>query len=303
MEKILKFDIHIHADLNGGIEIPRFDGDKLATPEQLRDMYEKLGIDRGVLLPEVAPEAVFSFQTNEQACDTAEKYPDLFVWFCNLDPRMAGNSPKTNFSYFLEHYKKLGAKGVGEVFPNIPADCELMDNFFYHCAECDMPVTIHLAPDDEKYGHYGIQDSLGLPRLERMLKKYPKLKILGHSMMFWSGISGDVTRENMNGYPSGKVTPGGPLVRLMREYEFLYGDMSAGSGGNAVMRDTEFGCRFIEEFQDKLFFGTDICSPKNYMRLSFWLDDVAEKGLISETAYKKVCRLNALKLLGLEEDI
>ena len=151
-----------------------------------------------------------------------------------------------------------------------------------------------------KYGHYGIQDSLGLPRLERMLKKHPKLKILGHSMMFWSGISGDVTRENMNGYPSGKVTPGGPLVRLMREYEFLYGDMSAGSGGNAIMRDTEFGCKFIEEFQDKLFFGTDICSPKNDMRLSFWLDDVAEKGLISETAYRKVCRLNALKLLGLE---
>ena len=40
-----------------------------------------------------------------------------------------------------------------------------MDNFFYHCAECDMPVTIHLAPDDEKYGHYGLRilwDFLGL---------------------------------------------------------------------------------------------------------------------------------------------
>ena len=54
-----------------------------------------------------------------------------------------------------------------------------------------------------------------------------------------------------------------------------------------MMRDTEASCKFVEEFQDKLMFGTDICSPNDDLPLSFWLDDVAEKGLISETAYKK----------------
>ena len=301
MEKIMKFDIHVHTNMWGKREVPRWDGSRFATPEELRGMYAKLGIDRGVLLPELCPEASFTVQSNEQAAIVAEENPDLFVWFCNLDPRMGYNSPKNDFSRILEHYKAMGAKGVGELCPNLPADCELLDNLFYHCAACDMPVTIHLAPEGEPYGHYGLQDSLGLPRLERMLKKHPKLKILGHSMMFWSGISGDVTAENMNHYPSGKVAPGGPLVRLMREYEGLYGDMSAGSGGNAFMRDPEFGCAFIEEFQDKLFFGTDICAPTNDMKLSAWLDEMLAQGNISETAYRKVCRENALKLLGINE--
>jgi len=299
LEKIMKIDVHAHADLNGGREIPRFNGDRFATPEELRVMYKRLGIDRGVLLPLVNPE-FFAVQSNEQAYMATQNHPDLLFWFCSLDPRMAYNSPKTNFSYFIEHYKKLGAKGVGELLPNVPTDGELMDNLFYHCAECDMPVTIDISPDDREYGYYGIQDSLGLPRLERMLKKHKKLKIIGHSPMFWSLISGDVTKETMHSYPPGKITPGGPLFRLMREYEFLYADLSAGSGGNAMMRDTEASCKFIEEFQDKLMFGTDICSPNDDLPLSFWLDDVAEKGLISETAYKKVCRLNAIRILRLD---
>ena len=55
MEKIMKFDIHIHTDMSGGHEIPRFNGERFASPEELRVMYNKLGIDR-VLLPEVSPE-------------------------------------------------------------------------------------------------------------------------------------------------------------------------------------------------------------------------------------------------------
>ena len=250
MENFRKFDIHVHIDMWGGHEIPRFDGDPFVTPDQLRGMYDRLGIDRGVLLPVCSIENAFALQSNEQAAIVAGENPDLFVWFMNLDPRMAYNNPKCNLTYFMEHYMKMGARGLGELVANLPADGEMLDNLFYHASECGLPVTIHLAPDDEKYGHYGIQDGPGLPRLEAILKKHPKLKILGHSMMFWSHISGDVTRANMNGYPTGKVTECGALVRLMREYDGLLGDMSAGSGGNAFMRDPEFGCRFIEEFQD-----------------------------------------------------
>ena len=66
---------------------------------------------------------------------------------------------------------------------------------------------------------------------------------------------------------------------------------------HAVSRDPEFGYAFIEKYQDRLYFGTDICSPENDMELSFWLDDAVNNGHISQAAYEKVSRTNALKLL------
>ena len=119
MEKIMKFDIHIHTDMSGGREIPRFDGEKLATPEELRVMYKKLGIDRGVLLPEFAPKQ-FCISNKSKHMIRLKNIPIYSFGFCNLDPRMAGNSPKTDFSYFLEHYKTLGQKeseNYSQTFP------------------------------------------------------------------------------------------------------------------------------------------------------------------------------------------
>lgn len=295
---VKKIDVHIHTDMWNGNEIPRYDGTRFATPEELIDMYDKLGIEKGILLPCMSPELAFSVQSNEKTHEIAEKYKDLFYWFCSIDPRFGYNNPKNDLSHFLNHYKQMGARGVGELAANLYTDEPLLDNLFYHCAECDMPVTIHIAPD--RYGHYGIIDELGLPRLEKMLKKYPTLKILGHSMMFWSAISGNVTVDNMNGYPTGKVTEGGRLIHLFREYENLYGDMSAGSGYNAISRDVEFSYKFIDEFQDKLLFGTDICRPGQEIYQGIWLDKAYSDSNISATAYKKISRNNAIKLLNLE---
>lgn len=113
-------------------------------------------------------------------------------------------------------------------------------------------------------------------------------------------VQSDVTGENRNGYPKGPVKPG-RVVELMRKYPNLCGDLSARSGYNAVTRDPDFGYAFIEEFQDRLYYGTDICDPRNItnpmLKLSSWLDEAAEKGKISETAYRKVSYENALELL------
>ena len=38
---------------------------------------------------------------------------------------------------------------------------------------------------------------------------------------------------------------------------------AAGSGHNAVTRDPSFGVEFVDQFQDKLMFGTDSCSRLN----------------------------------------
>jgi len=296
MDKPKKIDIHIHTRLCKGIE--RFGGGTFATPEEIREIYKQIGVGKGVILPGTSPEAAFHVQSNEEAYELVQKYPDLFYWFCNIDPRSGSNTPDCDLSYFLEHYKKMGAKGVGEITANMYFDDPYVENLFYHCQKCEMPILFHIGPTVG--GCYGLVDDIGLPRLEKELAKFPNLKFIGHSQPFWAEIGADVTPENRNDYPTGKVTPG-RVVELMRKYPNLCGDLSAGSGFNAVSRDPEFGYAFIEEFQDRLFFGTDICDPRNItsprIKLSSWLDNAVETGKISEAAYRKVSYENVLKLL------
>lgn len=295
MEKLKKIDVHVHSSMWPKAKIQP--GCVLASVEELRESYAEIGVDRAFFLPLVSPEFRFCVQTNEEAEYVANQNPDLFYWFCNLDPRMGKNDPTTDFSEFLNEYKSRGAIGVGELTANLYADDPMMDNLFYHCGECGMPVTVHISRRLNEI--YGIADELGLPRLEKMLKKHPKLTIVGHSQCFWSEMGNDVTEETRNGYPSGKVTPG-RVVELMREYPNLYCDLSAGSGFNALARDEEFAYRFIEEFSDRLMFGTDICRPHQETFLSAWLDEKCEKGCISYENYAKICRKNAIRLYRLD---
>jgi len=289
---VKKIDIHVHSTRKKGM--PRPDGTDYATAEELRDLYDRMGIEFGVLLPSVNIEGTFHHNTNEDMQDIALQYPESFVWFCNIDPRMGWNSPEADLSYFIEYYKAQGAKGIGELCCSLSFDDPYVENLFYHAEKCGMSVTFHIG---EERNDYGLIDDPGLPRLEGALKKFPNLKFLGHSQKFWAEISSDV--GDRNGYPTGKVKPGGRLVELMRKYPNLCGDLSAGSGQNALMRDPEFAYQFLEEFQDRLFFGTDICAPTNWLELSFFLDDAVENGHISQECYNKVCRENALRLLGM----
>ncbi|MBR5543792.1 MAG: amidohydrolase family protein [Oscillospiraceae bacterium] len=292
-----KIDVHIHSSMWKKTQLQPHC--VLASPEELRESYDGLGIEKGIFMPLISPEYRFSVQTNEEAEYLSHKYPDLFWWCCNIDPRMGENNAKTDFSYFLNYYKERGALGVGELTTNIYTDDPLLDNFFHHCAMCDMPVTIHIA--HKKYDTYGIIDDLHLPRLEKMLKKYPDLKIIGHSMCFWSEIDGAVTDAERSGYPTGKVREG-RVSELMRHYPNLYCDLSAGSGFNALSRDPDFAYRFIEEFSDRLMFATDICAPHQEAPLSAWLDDAEKNGLISYNNYAKICRENAIRIFKISEE-
>ena len=58
------------------------------------------------------------------------------------------------------------------------------------------------------------------------------------------------------GVESGVILPFGAFGDI-RKYANLYADLSARSGFNALSRDPEFAYQFIEEFHDRLFFGTD----------------------------------------------
>ena len=290
-------DIHVHTRMfDGPRQVGEF-GSKFATPQELKDKLGPLGVRAVVALPIVSPECMWVNQSTQEILWAAEEYPDFIIPFLNLDPRMNSYSPDADLSHQMKYFLECGCKGIGEMTANLPFDDPLMENLFQHAQANNLPITFHIAP--EQYGNYGIRDHLGLPLLEGALRKFPELKFLGHSQPFWAEIGGDLTEDQRNSYPPGKVVEGGALVRLMRQYPGLLGDLSAGSGHNAVSRDPEFGYAFMTEFQDRLFFGTDVCDPRNETPLIAFLNDAVEQGHISREVYEKIGWQNAEKLLGL----
>ena len=302
--KIKKIDIHAHAVLFKEFFPPHWIKEEervMVSAEEVIDFYDRLGIEKGVLLPISSPEAQMSVLSSESCKYLSDKYPERFAWFCDVDPRAGGNKVDGELIRLIAHYQKLGAKGVGEITCLLPADHPKVMNLFAACAACDMPALIHINTTLES--GYGIYDELGLPRLETVLKTFPDLKLIGHSQAFWSEISGDNTEELRGKYPKGPVQPGGRLVELMRKYSNLYCDLSAGSGHNAILRDPEFGLAFLEEFQDRIMYGCDICHTNNAhpFKLKAFLEEMLEAGKLSQEVYRKVVRENAVRILKLEE--
>jgi uncharacterized protein len=244
----------------------------------------------------VSPECRYTIVPPEEILRIAKRYPERFIPFCNLDPRYLTNSTKSNFRDLLEAYKELGFKGIGEYIPNIPFDDPLNMNFFKYAEESGLPLTFHIAP--KQGGYYGCIDDIGLPRLEKVLKTFPGLKFLGHSQPFWAEISTDVSEENRNSYPKGPVTPG-RVVELMRRYPNLHGDLSAGSGFNAISRDPEFGYAFMEEFADRLYFGTDIANDPQDNPIVSYFKKLEDEHLVSAETLEKIMWGNASRLLNL----
>ena len=160
-----------------------------------------------------------------------------------------------------------------------------------------MPVLFHIGP--QAGGCYGLIDDIYLPRLEKCLRLFPKLVFIGHSQPFWAEISADVTEKTRNTYPPGKIAAGGAIPRLLDAYPNLQCDISAGSGYNALTRDAEFGHRFIEKYQDRLLFGTDIASPKNNHRHAEFLRNSLKEGKITQKTFEKIAWKNINRLLKL----
>jgi len=288
-------DIHVHVRPRPGF--PRRGKAPYATPGQLIERYDAVGIERGVLLPGVSPECAYQPQSNEEILRIAAEHDGRFIPFCNIDPRMLTNSPESPLGELIGFYKQAGCKGVGEVSANLPFDDPLVENLFAGCQSQGLPLTFHIAPAIG--GCYGLYDDPGLPRLEAALRKFPELVFLGHSQPFWAEIAPLARAADRAGYPSGPVARPGRVVELMRRYPNLHGDLSANSGFNAVSRDEAFGREFLEEFQDRLYFGTDICAPDTPTPLVDYLLRLREEGKISRECFTKIAGTNAAGLLGL----
>ena len=290
-------DIHVHA---GVFATPVDWRNPIRTaPEVLIKRYDQLGIECGVLLPIVSPEWMMLTQSTEQILEIARRHPRRFVPFCNVDPRACGYSSDAPLGEILNHYKKAGCKGIGEVTANLAFGDPLVQNLFRHAERLRMPLTFHVAPHFGRI--YGLQDEAGLPGLERSLAAFPKLKFLAHSQSFWAEIGELETPADRYEYPRYPIRREGVVPRLFRRYPNLYGDLSASSGHNALARDVDYAVGFLAEFQDRLCFGTDICGPDTPTPLVDFLLGLREEGRISRTVFEKIARGNAERLLGLKK--
>jgi predicted TIM-barrel fold metal-dependent hydrolase len=285
-------DIHTHATLYQ--IVPHRDGSYFMAPDELVAALDKAGIDMAVVLPLVSPSQRTMLITTEQVLALCAQHPKRLIPFLNLDPRQDRYSLESDFARAISAYVEHGCKGIGEVTTNLPFDDPLVWHLFGFYEQAGLPLIFHIAPEVGNY--YGLVDDLGLPRLESTLARFPKLRFLGHSQPFWAEISADVTRENRNGYPTGPVTPG-RIPELMRRYPNLCGDLSAGSGLNAIHRDPAFGYRFLEEFQDRLFFGTDLLRVGQPTPQVDYLQSAMQQGHLSKGAFAKIAWQNAAELL------
>ena len=288
-------DIHVHTQRPPGV--PRDDGLTYATPEQLIERYDRLEIERAVVLPTVSPECRHVPQSNEQILALADEFDGRFIPFCNIDPRAMSYSSDAPLARALEFYKNKGAKGLGEITANLPFLDPMVQNLFACLQKVRMPATFHVAT--HVGGEYGLYDDPGLPQLQRTMDKFPDLILFGHSQPFWAEIGRLDKPGDRAGYPKYPIREEGVVPKLMRQYPNLYGDLSAGSGYNALARDEDHAVEFLSEFQDRLMFGTDICAPKTKTRLVGFLLKLRSEKKISEEVFQKVARENAVRMLDL----
>jgi len=274
------------------------------TVENLIARLDEEGIDKAVVLPWPAcPEAVtfpglFAPEPDVVSqIRAAARHPDRLIPFGNADPRWGGNSSRTDFSWLLERFVEMGCVGMGEVSANIYFDDPRVANLFRQCGQFDLPVTIESTGPGE--GHYGFIDEVGSSHLERLLQQVPETLIVGHGPGFWADIGVGVTAEGKSGYPKGPITQEGSVPRLLRTHFNLYADISAGSGYNALTRDEEYGVRFLNEFQDRLLFGTDVCFGDAEGRAPHlnYLRGLLSENKISQQAFDKITFRNALRIL------
>ncbi|HET7219055.1 MAG TPA: amidohydrolase family protein [Vicinamibacterales bacterium] len=149
----------------------------------------------------------------------------------------------------IERYLKQGAVVIAEQKFGVECDAPAMQRIYELAQEYRVPVLMHWQFEMYNYG---------FERFHEMLEKYPRVTFLGHAQTWWANIDRNHGDQAVL-YPKGPVTPGGLTDRYLSDYPNMYGDLSAGSGLNALTRDEPFSRDFLSRHQDKLVFGSD-CS-------------------------------------------
>jgi predicted TIM-barrel fold metal-dependent hydrolase len=224
-------DIHQHTPYSG-----RGDDDLVAH-------QRTMGITKTVLLPAGSKYGLAADAGgNETVTQLARRFPGQFLLFANEVPDM------DTAREVITKYLKAGAIGIGEQKFPVECDSAAIHRVAEIAEEFGVPVLMHF-----QHGEY----NMGIERFHRVLEKHPRVTFLGHAQTWWGNI--DRNHDQTVMYPKTRVTPGGITDRLLSDYPNMFGDLSAGSGQNALLRDEEHARDFLARHRDKLMFGSD-CS-------------------------------------------
>jgi predicted TIM-barrel fold metal-dependent hydrolase len=222
-------DIHQHTHYSG------------RTDSQLIAHQEAMGVTQTVLLP---AGRLYGLDAecgrNDTVVALSRKFPKRFVFFANEIPDI----PEARDE--ITRYLRMGAIGIGEQKFRVPCDSEEFQAIAEIAQEFKVPILMHFWENDYNFG---------IERFHKTLEKFPKVNFIGHAQSWWGNI--DAKHDQKIMYPTGKVTAGGISDRLLSDYPNMFGDLSAGSGLNALTRDEEHTRAFFVRHQEKLLFGSD----------------------------------------------
>lgn len=177
---------------------------------------------------------------NDTVLEFAKEHSKEFRFFANE----IADAPEARDE--IQKYLKLGAIGIGEQKFKVACDSPHIERLAELAQEHSAPVLMHF-----QHNVY----NTGIERFHKILEKYPKVNFLGHAQTWWGNIDAKHKQETM--YPTGQVTPGGITDRLLADYPNMFGDLSAGSGLNALLRDEDHTRGFLDRHQNKLLYGSD----------------------------------------------
>jgi len=226
-------DIHQHVPYTGRSAV------------ELVEHQRKMGIGKTILLPAGRAYALAAgIGGNEAAMSLAKQHPGSFYFFANELPDIA----ETRVT--LEKYLKAGAIGIGEQKFHVDCDSPHIQLIASIARDYKVPVLLHF-----EHGAY----NLHFERFYRVLEKFPEVNFIGHAQTWWGNI--DKSLEQATLYPKTGVIPGGLTDKWLSDYPNMFGDLSAGSGLNALLRDEGHAREFLKRHQNKLLYGSD-CSDR-----------------------------------------
>ncbi len=228
------------------IDIHQHTNYSFRTDEQLLAHQRAMGVTQTILLPAGSLYHLEANATGNQACyDFALNHPKgEFVYAANEVAGLPGCRAE------LEKWLKKGAVAIAEVKFQVDCDSPGIVEVAEVAQEFNVPVLLHF--QHNKYNKH-------IERFHTILEKFPKVNFIGHAQTWWANIDAKCDPAVM--YPIGPVTPGGLTDRLLTDYPNMFGDLSAGSGLNALNRDKDFARDFIKRHQDKLIYGSDCNDP------------------------------------------
>jgi len=251
-------------------------------------------------------------------------YPDQFQLFCGLESTdiAAPDYPQRAADELQRCFDK-GARGIGEISDKgfgytrdsklapeerLHPDDDRLDLFFQKAAQLSIPVVTHIAdhpsawtPPDvfqertpifqqyNKHGGSGESYEQILTHLPKLLAKHPKTTFIACHL---ANLGNDLNR----------------LSQLLDQFPNLHLDISARD--YEVGRTPRSSKRFLEKYQDRVLFGTDMGMDKS-MYQAWWRllesDDEYVTGRVwwpyygldlSEETLKALYRENAERLLN-----